>query len=221
MSTCRDSPPCLSFQRQRVQILPLPSVTGGLGSLICGGGERPAAEEEAGGDRTRAGAGAARVLKPRQTDRGEGTGVRFTTWRKETGRGPAADHPLSLWGPWSLTCQGHSPLGHTLPPTIRPRGSLPFLFSRMGIFPHGYSTVGNGPSGRGGWALWPAGRVCQGAPPPPGAVQGQRALLLETQFGHFPRGATRSLTKEMDTRLTADRPLGKGAAVFTPLRLPQ
>lgn len=58
-------------------------------------------------------------------------------------RGPAADHPLSLWGPQNLTCQGHSPLGHTLPPTIRPWGLLPFLFSRTGIFPHGYSTAEN------------------------------------------------------------------------------
>ena len=41
----------------------------------------------------------------------------------------------------SLTCQGHSPLGQTWPPTIRPWGLLPFLFSRTGIFPHGYSTV--------------------------------------------------------------------------------
>lgn len=65
------------------------------------------------------------------------------------GQGPAADRPLPLRGPRSLTCQGHSPLGHTLPPTIRPWGSLPFLFSRMGIFPHGYSTVEDKSLGRG------------------------------------------------------------------------
>jgi hypothetical protein len=44
-------------------------------------------------------------------------------------------------GQGDLTCHGHSPLGHTLPPTIRPWGLLVFLFSRIGIFPHGYSTV--------------------------------------------------------------------------------
>jgi hypothetical protein len=45
--------------------------------------------------------------------------------------------------PWteSITCHGHSPLGHTLPPTMRPWRLLEFLFSTTGILPHGYSTV--------------------------------------------------------------------------------
>lgn len=53
---------------------------------------------------------------------------------------PGTPPPLP-WARRSLTCQGHSPLGQTLPPTIRPWGLLSFLFSRTGIFPHGYSTV--------------------------------------------------------------------------------